>query len=273
MERNLLIIKQVEDEGPGLIEKIFTTHGWAIETIELSRGEELPSGFDEVGAVVVLGGPMNVHEEAKYPFLIEEEHYIRKALIGEIPLLGICLGAQLLAKTCGARVKKAPQREIGWCRVKKTGEGENDSLFSKSPDHMQVFQWHEDTFDIPEGAVLLVTGKDCRNQAFRVGQNAYGLQFHIEVTEDMIQSWFQSGEEAFVEKILSDTRNIKEKYDTQADQILLNFMHITETSLKLRKVIKLFVDEGKEARKRRPALWWNSRERVLTTTKDDEDRR
>ena len=210
MEKQILIIKQVEQEGPGLIEDIFVESGWSIKTVELSQGEKLPSGFDETGALVLLGGPMNVYEEKKYPFLKEEESLIRKALVEEIPVLGICLGAQLLAKTCGAQVKKAPQKEIGWYKVEKTDDGKKDVLFNTGADRIQVFQWHEDTFDVPEGAVLLAEGKDCKNQAFRVGQNAYGLQFHIEVTEDMIRDWFQSGEEkAIVEKILRDTRKVR----------------------------------------------------------------
>jgi len=253
MEKQILIIKQVEQEGPGLIETIFAAHGWGIKVVELSLGEKLPSGFDETGALVVLGGPMNVYEEKEYPFLKEEESFIRKALIEEVPILGICLGAQLLAKTCGARVKKAPQKEIGWYRVEKTGDGKKDTLFNDGPDRIQVFQWHEDTFDVPEGAVLIAEGKDCKNQAFRVGQSAYGLQFHIEVTEDMIRSWFHSGgKEAVDEKILKDTKKIIENYHIEAKQIILNFMYIAESSLRLRRVIKLFVNEGKSTRKRTP---------------------
>lgn len=269
MEKHILIIKQVEQEGPGLIENIFAENEWSLRTVELSRGEKLPSDFDETGALIVLGGPMNVYEEKQYPFLKEEESLIRKALIEEVPVLGICLGAQLLAKTCGAQVKKAPHKEIGWHKVEKTAEGKKDTLFNAGPDRIQVFQWHGDTLDVPEGAVLLAEGKDCKNQAFRVGQNAYGLQFHIEVTEDMIRSWFESGEEeALVEKILRDTKKVKESYHTEAKRILLNFMRIAESSLRLKRVIKLFVEEGKATKKRQPALWWNAKERALTTTKE-----
>lgn len=269
MEKHILIIKQVEQEGPGLIEDIFAENGWGFRTVELSRGGKLPPDFDETGALVVLGGPMNVYEEKQYPFLKKEESLIRKALIEEVPVLGICLGAQLLAKTCGALVKKAPQKEIGWYKVEKTEEGKKDPVFNTGSDDMWVFQWHEDTFDLPKGAVLIAEGRDCKNQAFRVGQNAYGLQFHIEVTEDVIRSWFQWGEEkAVVEKIMKDTKKVKEKYDTEAKRILLNFMSIAESSLRLRRVIKLFVDEVREAKKRQPALWWNSKKRALTTAKE-----
>jgi GMP synthase (glutamine-hydrolysing) len=256
MEKHILIIKQVEQEGPGLIENIFAAHGWGLKTVELSLGAKLPSDFDETGALVVLGGPMNVYEEKQYPFLKGEELLIRKALIEEVPVLGICLGAQLLAKTCGARVKKAPRKEIGWYRVERTEDGKKDVLFNAGPDRIHVFQWHEDTLDVPEGAVLLAEGKDCKNQAFRVGQNAYGLQFHIEVTENMIRSWFQSGEEkAVVEKIVRDTKKVREDHHREAKRILSNFMRIAESSLRLRRVVKFFVEEGKETRKRQPALW------------------
>jgi GMP synthase (glutamine-hydrolysing) len=249
MERNILIIKQVEQEGPGLIEELFAAHSWGIKTIELSRNEKLPADFDGTGALVVLGGPMNVYEEKEYPFLKGEELLIRKALIEEVPLLGICLGAQLLAKTCGARVRKAQEKEVGWYTVKKTEEGKKDQLFSGSSDQMRVFQWHEDTFDLPEGAVLLAEGKGCRNQAFRVGQSAYGFQFHVEVTEEMVQRWFQSEEKSIGEKLLRDMKKAEESYREQAKGLLINFMHIAESSLKLRQVIKLFTQEGRASKK------------------------
>ncbi|HVN97789.1 MAG TPA: type 1 glutamine amidotransferase [Syntrophorhabdaceae bacterium] len=252
MKRRLLVIKQVEDEGPGLIERVFVANGWDVQIVELIRGESLPLDFDHVGAVVILGGPMNVYEEEAYKFLRQEEQYIRRALIEEIPLLGICLGAQLLAKTCGARVKKAVRKEIGWFSVKKTTEGKIDALLGKNPEYLQVFQWHEDTFDIPEGAVLLATGDDCRNQAFRVGQNAYGLQFHIEVTEAMIKSWIQSDHGILRKTILRDTKIVKKRYKKEADRIISNFVGIAETSLKLRNVIELFTDEPKEAKRKVP---------------------
>jgi GMP synthase (glutamine-hydrolysing) len=251
MEKNILVIKHAEQEGPGLIESIFGSNGWVLRTVELSQGEKLPFYLGETGALLVLGGPMNVYEEEQYPFLKEEESLIRKALIHGTPVLGICLGAQLLAKTCGARVKKAPQKEVGWYKVKITREGKRDSLFDAVSDNITVFQWHEDTFDIPQGAVLLAEGDDCRNQAFLVGKNAYGLQFHIEATREMVEDWFRCGEKkAVVGKILSDMKKVSEHYEKEAKKLILNFMRTAELSLMMRQV----VDPGTKYRRRRSVI-------------------
>ncbi len=268
MKGKIVVIKHIENEGPGIIEPFFTNCGWELEIIEMSKGGVLPGTLDEVAALVILGGFMGVYDEKEYPFLKEEDLLIRKALIEEVPLLGICLGAQLLAKTCGARVKKAPKEEIGWYKVKKTVEGKKDLLFMGGPEYIHVFQWHGDTFDIPEGAMLLVEGKECRNQAFRVGHNAYGLQFHIEVTEDMIKNWFsEEKEKSVLARMLKETGKVKDKYETGTNRILANFLQIIESSQRIKKVIRLFVDDAKEAKERRRALWRSVKERALITVK------
>ncbi len=194
MKKKILIIKHVENEGPGSIGDFFRNTAWELRTVELFRGDSLPADLDEVAAVVVMGGPMNVYEEDKYPFLKEENAFIKTVVGKEIPYLGICLGSQLLAKACGAAVIKAPQKEIGWFNVALTLEAAHDPLLQEIDGPLEVFQWHEDTFVIPEGGVLLATAETCKNQAFRYGQNAYGLQFHIEITTDMIWSWVKADE-------------------------------------------------------------------------------
>ena len=157
--------------------------------VELAAGEKIPERLDGVEAVVCLGGPMNVYEEASFPFLKQEDALIRDIVRKQIPFLGICLGAQLLSKACGGKVYKAPAKELGWSNVTLTPEGAMDPLFQGTGQPFTVFQWHEDTFSIPEGGTLLATSARCRNQAFRVGSCAYGLQFHVEVTPDMVAAW------------------------------------------------------------------------------------
>ncbi|MDD5259681.1 MAG: type 1 glutamine amidotransferase [bacterium] len=194
MKKKILVVKHVENEGPGSIGDFFRNSAWELHTIDLFRGERLDLGLEQVAAVVVMGGPMNVYEEDKYPFLKEENVFIKKVVEQEIPYLGICLGSQLLAKACGAAVIKAPEKEVGWFNVSLTLEAAHDPLLQGVDGPLEVFQWHEDTFTIPDGGVLLATAETCRNQAFRCGKNAYGLQFHVEVSTDMIWSWVKADE-------------------------------------------------------------------------------
>ena len=191
---------------------------------------------------------MNVYQVREYPFLEQEERLIRKTLIEEIPMLGICLGAQLLAKTCGARVKKAAHKEIGWYTVNVTKEGLEDSLFAGFSPHMKVFQWHEDTFEIPAGGVLLARGRTCRNQAFKMGRNAYGLQFHVEVTPSMTEEWMK-GEEGRIDtaKILADGAALTHEYEAQASRFLLNFREVIESSIRTKEIMRLVAAAAEEA--------------------------
>jgi GMP synthase-like glutamine amidotransferase len=261
MDRKIVIIQHSVNEGPGTIDRFFVSHGWSVEVIDLSQGGHLPESFDSVAAVVSLGGPMNVYEENLYPFLHEEDQFITRLIIEEIPFLGICLGAQILAKACGAEVFKAPAEEIGWDAVTVTDQGRKDRLFLHVPDRMMVFQWHGDTFHIPAGGSLLAEGKVCPNQAFRAGANAYGLQFHIEVTPDMVKRWME-GERGRVNvnRILRQTEKVAESLQKQSSQVLDNFKRIIESSVRIRRVIGMFVEDEKARRARRPVAWWQREE-------------
>ena len=245
MGRSIVIIKHVEQEGAGFLEPFLREEGWGLDIIELGLGERLPDAPEEYDAVIVLGGPMNVYQVREYPFLEEEEHFITRALREEVPMLGICLGAQLLAKACGARVKKAAHKEVGWFRVGVTKEGRGDSLFTGFPGQMNVFQWHEDTFGIPAGGVLLARGKTCRNQAFRMGKNAYGLQFHVEVTPSMVEDWMkEEGGRIDTAEIFAEGALLKDDYEQQAHRFCLNFKAVIESSLRMKKIMKLLPDIG-----------------------------
>ncbi|MBP7529620.1 MAG: type 1 glutamine amidotransferase [Syntrophorhabdaceae bacterium] len=261
MEKRLLVIKQVEEEGPGYIADLFLDDGWNVEVLELSgAGTNLPHDLDDVGGIVVLGGPMNVYQEDAYPFLRNEESFIRRALIDEVPLLGICLGAQLVAKTCGARITRSPKKEIGWSTVMKTREGMDDNLFRGNPQHMTVFQWHEDTFDVPDDGVLLAKGRVCPNQAFKVGHCAYGLQFHIEVTPEMVEAWMENERGIDVARIIRDGRKIMGSFADQGKRVITNFKRIVESSLQSRKVVARFMDEGSWPEQGQED-WWRPCER------------
>jgi len=213
----VLIIKHVENEGSVTIGEYLKKNKIEAKTIELWRGEELPADLSDISSVVCLGGPMNVYDEDKHPFLKKEDVFIKEAMKKGIPFFGVCLGAQLLAKAAGAKVYKAAEEEIGWSKIKLTDEGRKDKMFSGLDTNvLDVFQWHGDTFDIPKGGILLAEGDKVKNQAFRIG-NAYGFQFHIEVDEEKLAEWFAGDprKEGFVDYL----RNIKADYSTNAERM------------------------------------------------------
>ncbi len=191
---NALIIKHVEIEGPGLIEYCLIQEKISYQILNINSDIYLPR-VDDLTHIVILGGPMNVYEEDRYPFLGDEDLFIKDAIQRGKAILGICLGAQLIAKALGAKVFKASMKEIGWYDVSLTSIGSRDPLFADLPKTFPVFQWHEDTFEIPKAGKLIATSTSVPHQAFRYGDNAYGLQFHLEVTEEMIHEWIETYEE------------------------------------------------------------------------------
>lgn len=187
--KRALVIRNVEIEGPGLLADWFIGAGWALDLRRTDRGDSLPDRLDDHDGLIVLGGPMSVHDQAEYPHLARAESLIREAVAVGVPTLGVCLGAQLVAKAMGAEVRPNAVKEIGCYPVRLTDDGQRDPLFVGLGPEVAVFQWHGDTFALPSGAALLATAPLCRHQAFRIGANAYGLQFHVEVTADMVESW------------------------------------------------------------------------------------
>ncbi len=143
----------------------------------------------EIGALVVLGGAMGANDDDRYPFLTDLKRLIRNSVVAGIPYLGICLGGQLLAAACGARVVSQRWEEIGSRDIFLTEQGREDRLFAGLPMAIGTFQWHHDSFDLPPEGVLLASSPACPHQAFRVGDNAWGFQFHPEVTEEIIRGW------------------------------------------------------------------------------------
>jgi GMP synthase (glutamine-hydrolysing) len=137
-----------------------------------------------------MGGPMNVDQADEFPFLATEVGWLRRAVEAGLPTLGVCLGAQLLAKSLGSRVYPHRVKEIGWYELELLPAATDDRLFAGARNRETVFQWHGDTFDLPQGAVQLARGASCEQQAFRYGPAAYALQFHVEMTARMVDDWF-----------------------------------------------------------------------------------
>ena len=231
---NVLIVKHVGVEGPGSIGTHLQQQGIPYRILNLEANGPFPK-LDNLTHVILLGGPMNVYEEERYPFLVQEDLFIKEAIQRGKRILGICLGAQLIAKALAAKVRRAPVKEIGWYDLSLTEEGRKDPIFSRLPETFSAFQWHGDTFDLPKAAKLIATSDPVSNQAFRYGENAYGLQFHLEVTEEMIEDWMKEYEEEFEaeslprfskEEILKDTESKWMDYAILGRILMTQFLNL-----------------------------------------------
>jgi GMP synthase (glutamine-hydrolysing) len=163
--------------------------GEGLPILELDAWEPAWPELEEVCGVVAFGGAMNVDETDRFPYLARERTFVRECVDRGIPLLGICLGAQLLARALDARVMRSPVREIGFTAISLTPAGAADPLLSAFDDDTLVFHWHEDTFQLPPGGELLATGEAIPLQAYRVGERAWGLQFHLEIDRNEMEGW------------------------------------------------------------------------------------
>jgi GMP synthase (glutamine-hydrolysing) len=181
------ILLHAEAETPGLIAESLDRRGVRTETVRGYAGEPVPAAMDGRDALVVMGGPMGVYDQDRLPFLRDEIALIRDALRAEKPVLGVCLGSQLLAAALGARVAPA-RREIGWHPVTLTDAAASDPLWRGVDRSIIVFHWHGDAFELPPGAVPLASSAITAHQAFRHGRGAYGLLFHMEMNEPMVRA-------------------------------------------------------------------------------------
>lgn len=187
--RKLLVLQHVAHEILGTLNPLFKDAGFRMRYVNFGRRPDARPTMAGYGGLVVLGGPMSANDTEGHPHLVTELRLIEEALAKGVPILGICLGAQLLARVLGAQVRPSPEKEIGWYEVQLTPEGTRDRLLRHIGNSARIFQWHGETFDIPAGAVHLATSTGCPNQAFRYGDRAYGLQFHLEVDQPMIERW------------------------------------------------------------------------------------
>ena len=184
----VLVLQHIECEPPGVYEDVMVERGIEIERVELDRGEPLPAWRD-FDALVAMGGPMSVNDDAELPWLTAEKRAIGEAVRDGVPYFGACLGVQLLAASLGARVYPGPEAEVGLLTVTLSEEALADPVFAGLPREVLTLQWHGDTFDLPDGAVALAGSALCPNQAFRWGERAYGVQFHLEVSTAMAKEW------------------------------------------------------------------------------------
>jgi len=185
----ILVFQHVPYEPLGTLDPLIKEAGFRIRYVNFGRDPYQRPSLDKYEALIVLGGPMNAHQIDTYPNLVTEVNVIREAVDSGMSVLGICLGAQLLALSLGGQVARNEEREIGWYDVELTAPGRRDAVLSSFSATQSVFQWHEDGISLPDGAVNLATSPACPVQAFRYGEHAYGFQFHLEVDASLVERW------------------------------------------------------------------------------------
>lgn len=168
-------------EGLGHFEEIFARNDWPVSQTHWYRGDSAPE-IDSFDALIVMGGPMNIDEHDRYPWLKLEKQTIKAAIDAGKTVIGICLGAQLIASALGAAVKPGRHREIGWFDLQRQPGADQSPLSDLLPERFPAFHWHGDTVELPEGAQLLASSEACQNQIFSIGDNVLGLQCHLETT-------------------------------------------------------------------------------------------
>ncbi|HZS41544.1 MAG TPA: type 1 glutamine amidotransferase [Polyangia bacterium] len=188
----VLVLQHAEHEGPALVGEALRARGAALEIRRTDRGEAVPASARGWDLVVAMGGAMAAWDDAAHPFLAGEARLLGEAARAGVAVLGVCLGAQLLARGLGARVYRGPRLELGLAPIALTAEGRADALLAPL-DGRDVVHWHHDTFDLPAGAVRLASTADYPNQAFRFGARAYGVQFHIELDRAARRAWAEPG--------------------------------------------------------------------------------
>ncbi len=230
-----MVLQHEECEHLGVLSTLLSRHNVTYRYVKLYEGESIPD-LKSYSGVVILGGPMNVYEEDDYPFLRAEDSLIKEALKNRRPTLGLCLGAQLMAKAAGAKVYPGARKEVGWYTVDLTDKGRSDGVFRGLEAGFAVFQWHGDTFDIPVGGVRLAGSAMFRNQAFSIGAVGYAIQFHLEVTYQMVSDWMKRYEDELAslkgevdpEAVLRDSERLIPALNRRAAVLCSNFVGLLE---------------------------------------------
>jgi GMP synthase (glutamine-hydrolysing) len=188
---SVLVLQHAAPEHPGAIGAALRARGVPVEVVHTHAGDEVPASIEGRRGLVVMGGPMGVYEEASHPHLTAEIRLIRGALESGVPVLGVCLGSQLLATSLGARVARG-NREIGWYPVELSGHAARDPLWTGIESPLTPFHWHGDEFELPAGALPLARSERTACQAFSFGGRAHGFLFHLEVDARMVREMAES---------------------------------------------------------------------------------
>jgi GMP synthase (glutamine-hydrolysing) len=210
---NIHYFQHVSFEGLGSIEEWCIGNGHALSATRFYENATVPD-LKEIDWLIIMGGPMGVNDEKKYPWLVTEKEFIQQAIAEEKTVIGICLGAQLLAQILGAKVYQNSQKEIGWFPIEFSSNASQHTLFSGLENPITVFHWHGDTFDIPEKAIHLASSKACRNQGFLYQNNILGLQFHLETTKESLRQMIANGRDELIKgKYIQTEKEIENRQD------------------------------------------------------------
>jgi GMP synthase-like glutamine amidotransferase len=229
-ESKALAIQSCEIEPFGLYERHLAAREIDCQVVHAYRGHPLPP-FEAFDAILVGGTPVSAYAAHEHPFLQAEIAYLEQALDAGKPCFGICCGAQILAQLLGARVGRCRQMEIGGYQVHLTPAGRKDPLLDGFPSRFPVFHWHGDTFEVPDGAGLLVEGELCQNQMFRRG-NVVGVQFHLEVMSEDVPAWADAYADELAqvgkskEQVVAECREQQPKMEVLATRLLDNYLEI-----------------------------------------------
>jgi GMP synthase-like glutamine amidotransferase len=232
MKKNVLIIKNISHENPGLISELLHQYKIKYNIIDLSQNIEFPE-IEKYGFILILGGSDSANDKSEK--ILRELDFIKLALKKNTPIFGICLGLQLLVKACGGNVYKNPTEEIGfkikekWFKIKLTDEGKADAIFNNIEDDFIVFQLHGETVDLNERIDLLGTGEFCKNQIIKTGNYNYGFQFHFELTDVLLINWVSAVPELMdidTNQLLMEYNQIKKGYIDRGKRIFCNFLKI-----------------------------------------------
>jgi GMP synthase-like glutamine amidotransferase len=186
--------QHVPFEGLGSIGEWTSLSGQTLTTTRFFENSRFPE-ITDIDWLIVMGGPMSVNDEDKYPWLVEEKKFIREVIKAGKVVIGICLGSQLISAALGARIFQNKEKEIGWFDIELTCSGKSDHLFSELGSRLKVFHWHGDTFDLPENAIHMAYSEGCKNQAYIYKDNVVALQFHLESTMNSLKDMIEFGRE------------------------------------------------------------------------------
>jgi GMP synthase (glutamine-hydrolysing) len=240
---SVTLLQHIHCETPGIISDCLQSADIDMRFVRTFERNPIPSNLGTQAGLIVMGGPMSVYDHDQFPFLLEEQRLIEEALKDDKPVLGVCLGSQLLAATLGAEVKSGAQKEIGWHPVTLTEDAgwhpvtltedaATDALWKELPARFTAYHWHGDVYDLPQGAVSLASSELTPCQGFRYGTNAYGFLFHMEVTEIIIQNMVKkfSGEldeeNIAAGSIIQKTRDYLSGLQTVGDRVFRRWVKL-----------------------------------------------